>query len=43
LPLIIIGSLTLLALVLYQSAELWNRLRLAWADLTQRRKTQTAP
>jgi ribose transport system ATP-binding protein len=43
LPLIIIGSLTLLALVLYQSAELWNRLRLAWADITQRRKTQTAP
>jgi ribose transport system ATP-binding protein len=42
LPLIIIGSLTLLALVIYQAPELWTRLRAAWADVSLRRKAQTA-
>src|SRR5581483_9923910 len=33
LPQIIIGSLTLLALVLYQAPELWTRIRKGWDDL----------
>src|SRR6185312_1153235 len=32
LPLVSIGALTLLALVLYQSPELWSRTRAAWQD-----------
>jgi ribose/xylose/arabinose/galactoside ABC-type transport system permease subunit len=38
LPLIIIGSLTLLALVLYQAPELWARLCRVWVDLGRRRR-----
>ena len=33
LPLIIIGALTLIALVLYQAPELWSRARTSWQDL----------
>ena len=34
-------ELTLLALVIYQAADLWTRLRLAWTDLSLRRKAPT--
>jgi ribose transport system ATP-binding protein len=38
LPLIIIGSLTLLALVLYQAPEIWSRLRVVLSDLSRGRQ-----
>lgn len=43
LPQITIGSLTLLALVLYQAPELWSRARTAWRDVRlSRSRVQTA-
>jgi ribose transport system ATP-binding protein len=45
LPQIIIGALTLIALVLYQAPELWTRARTAWGDLrlSRARVEQAAP
>lgn len=40
LPLISIGTLTLLALVVYQGPHLWARLKAAWEDVSQRRQGQ---
>jgi ribose transport system ATP-binding protein len=43
LPQIIIGSLTLLALVIYRGPELWTRARTAWADLRLSRMREPQP
>ncbi|MGE5272186.1 MAG: ABC transporter permease [Verrucomicrobiota bacterium] len=43
LPLICIGAFTLLALVVYQGPELWERLQVFWRDLRSGREPEPAP
>jgi ribose transport system ATP-binding protein len=43
LPQIIIGSLTLLALVIYQAPELWTRASTAWGDMRLSRSSEPRP